>query len=519
MKALASLFLLSCVACIWEPLKDTAHSEPQRVYYQVFLRSFCDSNGDGIGDVVGLTGKLDYLSDLGINGLWLMPVHPSGSYHKYDVRDFYGIDPEYGTMEEFKALLREAHKRDIKVVIDLVLNHTDDEHPWFQDALGGQESQFRPFYLWASPDSITEAKHLWHDQPADGTKVNSSKESFYGFFWKGMPDLNYDHPPLRDSILQIGRYWLKEVGVDGFRLDAALLIYPYYEGPQAAYLQKTLAWWDVFHKAMEETRPNTFLVGEVWQSDTVLLPFLSSGLDACFHFDLSNRIIETVLAEKDSFDLAGQLLAYRQQLAAFPEPNPERTDAIFLSNHDQDRLRSRFDGSWEKAGLAASILLTLPGTPFIYYGEELGMLGKKPDKHIREPFPWALPGTDPCQTAWQSLEYNMPEKTPPLSDQQFKEGSLWKHYRKLIHFRNTHPVMGQGEILPFEGKLPAGMLGYYRVLGGKRLLVLHQLAGRRSVLTWKGAGAVLFSTHEGSGITGDALRMAPFSTLVLEQKS
>jgi len=481
--------------------------DPARVYYQVFLRSFSDSNGDGIGDIAGLTARLDYLADLGVGGIWLMPVHPSGSYHKYDVRDYYGIDPEYGTREEFKKLVKEAHRRNIRVIIDLVLNHTDDEHPWFQAALDGPESPYRAFYVWEDPDSISEAAHLWHSQPADGPKKNDSDEYFYGFFWKGMPDLNYDYPPVRDSILRIGRYWLEEAGVDGFRLDAALLIYPYYEGPRAENFPKTLAWWETFHGEMEKVRPGAFLVGEVWQGDSVLLPFLGKGLDACFHFDLSEWIIGTVRAEKDTFLLAERLRNYPQQ------------DAIFLTNHDQDRLRSRLQGNWAHSRMAAALLLTLPGIPFIYYGEELGMLGAKPDPNIREPFPWGGPGEDLSQTSWQPLAYNPPQQTPPLSLQKTQEGSLWEHYRRLIHFRNDHPVMRDGSIQPYPGRLPEGTLGYYRTLGDEKLLVLHQLSGFKAVLAWNEAGRVLFGTDPGSGLSENVLRLMPYSSLVIAPQS
>ena len=519
MKPVFFFLLLGLFACRPNNGGDSVPTESQRVYYEIFLRSFSDSNGDGIGDIKGLTSKLDYLAELGIGGLWLMPIHPSGSYHKYDVRDYYGIDPEYGTMEDFRTLLKEAHSRDIKVIIDLVLNHTDDEHPWFQAALKGPENPFRPFYVWSHPDSIAEAPHLWHDQAADGEVENNSGERFYGFFWKGMPDLNFDHAPVRDSIIQAGRYWLEEVGVDGFRLDAALFIYPYYEGPQAENLQKTLQWWESFHQAMEQAHPNTFLVGEVWQSDSVLAPFLGRGMDAVFHFNLSDWIIETVRSEKDSLGLALRVQQFQEQLAMFSAANPQRTDALFLTNHDQDRLRSRLGGNWRQARMAASILLTLPGTPFIYYGEELGMLGAKPDEQIREPFPWALVGEDSCQTTWEALAFNTPDHTPPLSLQQFKEGSLWKHYRMLIQFRNIHPAMQYGAIEPYKGALPQGVLAYYRVLDGKRLLVVHQLAGSRAVLTWQGAGVVIFSTDPNCGISENVLRMMPYSTVVLEPGS
>ncbi|MCB9283249.1 MAG: DUF3459 domain-containing protein [Lewinellaceae bacterium] len=510
MRTILLLPILLFLACS----KDTPpQSGSSRVFYEIFLRSFSDSDGDGIGDIRGLIEKLDYLEELGVGGIWLMPVHPSKSYHKYDVMDYYGIDPEYGTMADFRELLAEAHRRDMQVIIDLVLNHTDDEHPWFQAALDGPESPFRSFYVWADPDTITEERHLWHQQPADGDKKNQTNEYFYGFFWKGMPDLNYDYPPVRDSLIRIGKYWLENVGVDGFRLDGALFIYPYYHSRRDEYLPKTIAWWTDFHREMEAVHPNTFLVGEVWQSDSVLLSFLSSGLDAAFHFDLSRAILQTVKAGYDTLGLARLDADYQTQFGLYSFANPQRTDALFLTNHDQDRLRSELDGNWDQAKMAAALLLTLPGTPFIYYGEELGMLGKKPDERIREPFPW---GQGPGQTSWEPVEYNTPENTPPLSLQKKDEHSLWNHYRRLIHFRNEQPVMEEGRIQPFDAALPDGTLGFYRQDQDRRLLVLHQLGASKAVIFTGTDRRLLFSTDPETILTGDTLRLMPYSTAVLE---
>ncbi len=175
--------------------KEGMHPNPvpigQRVFYEIFVQSFYDSNGDGIGDLNGVTSKLDYLKDLGVNGIWLLPVHPSPSYHKYDVTDYYGIHPDYGTMEEMKTLLREAHERDILVIIDMVINHTSSEHFFFKESRKGKDNPFRNYYVW-SGDTLVHKQNPqhWH-------KYQKDPEKYYGFFWKGMPDLNYNHPDVR----------------------------------------------------------------------------------------------------------------------------------------------------------------------------------------------------------------------------------------------------------------------------------------------------------------------------------
>ncbi|MCB0643882.1 MAG: DUF3459 domain-containing protein, partial [Phaeodactylibacter sp.] len=441
--------------------------------YSVFLRSFYDSNADGIGDLRGLTQKLDYLQDLGVDGLWLLPIHPSPSYHKYDVRDYYGIDSIYGTKADFREFVAAAHARGMQVYLDLVLNHTDDEHPWFQAALLDSTSVFHDFYNWKAPAAIGEEQHLWHAQPADGALENNSSEYFYGFFWKGMPDLNLDNPAVRDSLIAWSKYWLDEMDVDGFRLDAALHIYPYYVQDRAANLEKTVAWWRQYAQALRAGHPDVFLVGEIWEGDSVIAPFLKAGLNAGFNFSLAQQLIQVLQAEQDTVGLVENLIRIQQRYTA---QDADATDAIFLSNHDQNRLRSELGGSIEKAKLAASILWTLPGTPFIYYGEELGMLGQKPDERIREPFPWAASGQDSGQTTWEALEYNVPAQTPPLSMQQEDPNSIYQHYRNLIHLRKENPALHSGRLIARPA--PAALLSYIRQSDDQQLLILHNLSAQ-----------------------------------------
>jgi alpha-amylase len=164
----------------------------ERVFYEIFVHAFYDSNGDGIGDLSGVTEKLDYLEELGITGLWLLPVHPSPSYHKYDVTDYYAIHPDYGSMEDMRTLLAEAHKRNMLVLIDMVINHTSSEHPFFLEARKGKDNPYRDYYVW-SRDTLLQKKdpHHWHKIPGD-------REKYYGFFWHGMPDLNFDKPEVRE---------------------------------------------------------------------------------------------------------------------------------------------------------------------------------------------------------------------------------------------------------------------------------------------------------------------------------
>ncbi|MEM1217438.1 MAG: alpha-amylase family glycosyl hydrolase [Bacteroidota bacterium] len=473
-KVVPLLFLWGCTAFVFEACYPLESQAPSRVYYQIFLRSFADSDGDGIGDLPGLIQQLPYLDSLGVQGIWLLPIHPSPSYHKYDVTDYYKIDSVYGTMADFDQLVKELHYRDMHLLIDFVVNHTDDEHPWFQSALTDTISLFHSFYVWDDTSLAHENPYHWHAQPADGEQSNETGKVFNGFFWKGMPDLNYDQVAVRDSVKAMAQFWLVQHGIDGLRLDAALHIYPYYHSQQSEHLKKTLQWWQEFRAFTDSIAPSSWLVGEVWEGDSTLLSFYDAGLHACFHFDLSKWIIQDILAEKDTSHLVANLQGFYQEQMKFGL----ESDAIFLTNHDQDRVRSVLGGDLLKTKLAASILLTLPGNPFIYYGEELGMLGQKPDEHIREPFPWGAWSPE-AQTNWLPLRHNLRDSTKALDQHLQDEYSLFRHYQELISLRSQHELLHSGQIEASQEEWPESVLAYYRVLGGDRSLVMHNLSGER----------------------------------------
>ncbi|MDZ7604525.1 MAG: alpha-amylase family glycosyl hydrolase [Cyclobacteriaceae bacterium] len=454
------------------------------VMYEIFVQSFADSNGDGIGDIRGMTAKLDYLQDLGIQGIWLMPIMPSPSYHKYDVTDYYGIHPDYGTMDDFKVFVSEAHKRNIKVVIDMIINHTSNEHPWFLDAVKSAKSPYRDYYIWETEEEILSTGSLdkaesgdsgnltqWHD-------VRGNEEKFYGFFSGYMPDLNYDNPEVREEMIQIGKFWLQDIGVDGFRLDAAKHIY------EDSRRDDNKNWWIEYRHELEKIKPDVYLVGEIWDKTENITPFLH-GLGALFNFDLAFSILESVRNEKSvtayihgpswTIDENRNFTkGYLDNQALFQRENQEFYDAIFLSNHDQNRIMSALDGDMAKAKLAASILLTLPGTPYLYYGEEIGMLGRKPDPNIREPFLWAESLADSLRPKWIKPEFTHDSSVTPLSIQMADEESLFNHYKTLIHLRNYSKALTFGD-LQEAGYGNSSAISYYRNHGEERLLVIHNL--------------------------------------------
>ena len=444
------------------------------VTYEIFVQSFNDSDGDGIGDINGVTEKLDYIKELGANAIWFMPIMPSPTYHKYDVTDYRAIHPDYGTMEDFKRLLDEAHKRDIKIVIDMIINHTSTQHPWFDGSKSGIENPYRDYYVWARKDTIatfldkkvvtldSDNIRQWHD-PGNGDHF------YYGFFWGGMPDLNFDNPKLRAEIYDIGRFWLEEVGVDGFRLDAAKHIFPD-DRPLDNH-----AFWKEFRFKMEAIKPDVYLVGEVYDKKEIVAPYLP-GLPALFNFDFHYTLLEALNTED------GMLLARKQKeiLDFYQGITPSFIDAIFSSNHDQPRLLNELGSDPQKYKQASMILLTMPGAPYLYYGEEIGMLGLKPDENIREPFLWDEKSKDTGRTTWIEPVYTNDKTVTPLAAQKLDPSSYFNHYKSLIALRNSHPALAIGSLDLLTEDLPKSIMAYMRKSGDQEILVLHHV-GKGSV--------------------------------------
>lgn len=473
------------------------------VYYQIFVRAFADGDGDGLGDLQGLLNSLDYLEDLGVSGIWLTPIHPSPSYHKYDVTDYYGVDREIGTLDDFHRLIKEAHRRGLKIILDLVLNHTSKDHPWFAQAALNPQSPFREYYIWATPDTNVKqlgpwGQRVWHPL---------GSAHYYGLFWEGMPDLNYDSSAVRAEAKEIARFWLKQ-GVDGFRLDAAPHIFAHSQPERA------LQWWQEFQADLRTIKPDVYLVAEVWDSSHLVAPYFS-GFDSCFNFDLANLII---LSAKSGLDVGLAQVASGHQ-ARFQEYSPWAVDAPFLTNHDQDRVMSLLNDVG-KAKIAASLYLTLPGNPFIYYGEEIGMKGAGADENKREPFKWyALDG--PGQTSWRSIRFNQGEWEPSVWEQRLDPDSLWSHYRRLIHLRQDKAALRLGSLQPLSTE-NRRVVGFTREWEGQKVLVFHNLAaeGQQVEIELGRAGLrEIYSDGESTWeLIGQVLQvlLSPRSSLFLE---
>ncbi len=286
-----------------------AHSAPvaspnwwdDAVFYEVFVRSFFDSDGDGNGDLDGLIEKLDYLNDgdpattgdLGVTGVWLMPIVQSPSYHGYDATDYYTVEADYGTNEDFRRLIDEAHGRGIHVIVDLMLNHTSSQHPWFLEAAGDPNSARRSWYVWRSDDP-------GHRTPwGEPVWFPLNDEYYHGIFWEGMPDLNFRNPSVTAEMYEVARFWLEEMGVDGFRLDAVRHLIE--KGDQYIGTQETHQWlvqWDDF---IDQVDPQTLTVGEIWDASVEVAPYVTNDeVDIAFEFALADAILGSVNAENPS---------------------------------------------------------------------------------------------------------------------------------------------------------------------------------------------------------------------------
>ena len=411
-----------------------------RTTYEVFVYSFCDSNGDRIGDLPGLTGKLDYISDLGFNAIWLMPIMPSPSYHKYDVTDYKDIDPDYGTLEDFSALIEACHEKGIDVYIDFVMNHTSSEHPWFKEAvkylqtLEGEElvideaaCPYAGYY-----NFTTEKKDGFEPVPGCGNKFYYECR-----FWGGMPDVNLDNEKVQQEFKDIAAFWY-DLGVDGFRMDA---VTSYYTEDMGASVD-ALKW---FADYVHGLNPELYIVTEAWTGADTYDKYLASGIDSTFEFEFSQaegyiaKALNTGKASTFAKHLAPSVEGLRQyNAAAIPAP--------FYTNHDTARTGGYYTGenalAKEKMGWAMS--LTMTGNSFLYYGEELGMRGSGDDENKRQAFLWSVDQSAEGMATALKATKKLDNTGKDLPTQQADENSVYNFIKKVTMLRNSSPVITHG---------------------------------------------------------------------------
>ncbi len=488
------------------------------VYYEVFVGSFSDSNGDGIGDLQGLINRLDYLNDgfdtsgksLGIQGLWLMPITPSPSYHKYDVRDYKNIDPNYGNLDDFKKLISEANSRGIDVIIDLVLNHTSNQHPWFKAAKqalidGDLDNKYLDYYVIVKQDQKESGKTYY---------------PFYGDYYyeanfsSSMPELNMDNQLVKDEIISIIQFWYG-LGVKGFRLDAAKYIYL---GDES----KNIQFWNWFVSEAKKIKPDTYIVGEVWSGDSEIASYYQCFSNFDFGMSQQSGAVATVANQMDDVNWFVSYLDRYRNIVENVNPNAILTP--FISNHDMNRAAGYLNVDDYTMYSAASMYILSSGNPFIYYGEEIGMKGSKgasnTDANKRLAMLWGDNNTvrDPIGTTY------LPEnQTNGTVKQQLKDKfSLYNHYKKLIMLRKANPEIARGKytVLNFDGYYSLG--GFLSTYNNSTVGIIHNVGYNDITIDLSNYTDVNFSVVRGyagegtANLSGQTLTIQAHTSVILK---
>ncbi len=529
--ALAVCIMLSCVLCGCSTSADPvqtnkvqASTDKYRNFYQIWIGSFCDSDGDETGDFEGIISKLDYLNDgdpdtgddLGVDGIWLSPMMPSYSYHKYNVRDYFEIDPEFGTLEIFDKFMAECDKRGIAVIIDLVVNHSANDHPYFikacEELREGKEDGYAKYYNFRKGADITCTRH-----------VTGTSYYYEGQFSSEMPDWNLSYKGTRDYFEEVVKFWLDR-GVDGFRLDAV----KYFADANTDGIE-FMSW---FYDMAQSYNPDVYMVGEDWESASVIYDQYKSGIDSFFNFKFATSTGDYVITGRN-----GQTKSFVSALKKYNDNIAKRSDtainANFLTNHDMPRVSNTLETNEQK--FAASLYLLSPGNSFTYYGEEIGIEAPNTtnDASYRTAMIWDndnLPNIYVNGVA--GVEAN---PLGGVKQQLEQEDSLLNTYRRILRLKNQNPEIARGKITDTLESDDVYLGGYYIEYEGEKLLVIHyggeetlELEITEEMLSnAEFRGGVVTSNAEDYDASADnwnvtfskgTLKMPPMSTAILKAK-
>ena len=535
MKKLIALLLsvtliLSLAACAAKPEETqpqvTEETEPAvmldpvddnyRTFYQIFVGSFSDSNNDTIGDLRGIINRLDYLNDgnilsgesLGVQGIWLSPVFSSPSYHKYDASDYYTIDWRFGTEADLRELIDKCHERNMKLILDLVINHTSSSHPWFQAfkearASGDTDNPYYDYY-----SCVTTEEKLGG---VTYQKIAGVDCWFECNFSCDMPELNYDNPVVRDEMVRLAKYYL-DLGVDGFRFDAVKYIY---YGDTA----RCVDFWEWYMEQLKAIKPDIYCVGECWSGENEILEYY--GAMNCFNFAMATAegVVSNAAKGFSLSTYTNYIVSYQNKIR---EKNPEGMAMSFLSNHDMDRIAGAFILE-NNMRMAANLYLLSPGSPMIYYGEEIGLRGSRgsemtdanrrlamrwgDDDHIRNPVGSTYPDKSQIQTT--------------VADQMADENSLYHYYCRLIALRHKYPAIARGEYSVLSGG-SKNLAGFSISYGEENLGLIHNNSTAEQTYDLSKCTDVSFSRicdYIGMGeakLEGTILTVAPQTSVIIE---
>jgi maltose alpha-D-glucosyltransferase / alpha-amylase len=538
-------------------MKDDGLWYKSAIFYQVYVRAFYDSNADGHGDIKGLTQKLDYLQELGVDCIWLMPIYPSPLRDDgYDIADYYNIAETFGTLQDLRELIQQAHGREIRIIMDLVLNHTSDAHPWFQAARADRSSTYRDYYVWSDTDQkYTEARIIFLDtEPSNWTWDETAGQYFWHRFYSSQPDLNYDNPAVQAEMLQIAGFWL-DLGIDGFRADAVPYLFER-EGTNCENLPETHTYLKKLRAYMDETYPGRILLCEANQWPEDVRPYFGEGdeFHMGFHFPIMPRIF-MALKKGNASDMI-------EILNRTPDIPENCQWCIFLRNHDEltlemvteeerqwmwqqyapdprmklnlgirRRLAPLLDNDRRKIELAYSLLLTLPGSPILYYGDEIGMgenIWLEDRNGVRTAMQWEAGPTAGFSTAPVESVYVTVIDDKVYSPvrvnvkaQQADPQSLWNSIRHMIATRKLYPGFGWGDFQWVDSR-NEHIAAFERSYQGRTILAVHNLSDslQTTSLDIKKTATKVndLLTNTEYGLTSSSLEftLAPFQYLWLE---
>ena len=503
-----------------------------RTYYELFVYSFYDSDGDGIGDLQGVLDKLDYLNDgddttytdLGINGIWLMPVMPSTTYHKYDTTDYENIDPQYGTLDDFEKLLTACHDRGIRVILDLAMNHSSSRHSWFLQAT----EYLKNLPEGAQPDPsecpYVDYYHFSREAQSGYAQVNGTDWYYEARFWDGMPDLDLQNEAVRREFEQVADFWL-DMGVDGFRLDA---VKEYVTGSVEDNVE-ILSW---FADYVHGKDPENYLVCECWTDQNTYAQYYASGVDSMFDFTFADKsgIIANVVNGKASAASYAKNLEAEQ--AMYAQYNPDYINAPFYTNHDMGRSTGYYAGENSEAQtkLGNALNLLSGGSTFLYYGEELGMKGSGKDENKRAPMYWSKDdkAEGMCKGPADMDDFQM--KFDSLEEQQEDPDSIYNYVKQAIRIRNQNPAIARGNTTYLEQYSGEQCFALTRSYEDSTLLLLGNTSAESASVDLTGLTVgntaaedlvllgELYTGEESAKREGTAVTLPAYSILILGEK-
>lgn len=457
----------------WRSKEVTVIDDNYRTWYEIFVYSFCDSDGDQIGDLQGVISKLDYVSDLGFNGIWLMPIMPSDSYHKYDVIDYMEIDPLYGSLDDFDELVAECDKRGIKLIIDLVLNHTSWLHPWFLEAceylegLGADEepsAEECPYYEYYNFVKGNPSSNTWY-------QVGASDYYYEGAFSSHMPDINFGSGAVRKEFEEIISFWLDK-GVGGFRLDA---VKHFYDNATSKNVE-VLSWVNDYVKSITS---DAYMVGECWDGLNVYSQYYASGIDSFFNFefaDSSGVITKTLTYSGEANNAQAYAKALVRVQNAIHEYREDAIDAPFFANHDLARGAGLMRYDERKIKMSAALNVLMSGSAFVYYGEEIGLTGSGRDENKRAPMLWSSDSSAKGMTKGPADMEPQENRFASVEEQMKNSDSIYNFFKDTILLRNQNPEIARGTVARLEEITDGDIAAVSKTYEGNTIYLLYNLS-------------------------------------------